>query len=135
MIEWAVAFPLGLAVGGLTLSACWGLFWLGISTTGFLRGSCTRKAWLNSLAMGGISLVLAGTLLWSVGEARRSSFSFQIGLFGVPLLLLGLAWRQAPDGRRAGAHLIEGMRHLADRLLGHRHECGGCSEEHRHEPS
>lgn len=134
MSEWIVPFPAGLAVGGLSLSAGWGLFWLGIATVGVARGTCDRRVWLNSLAVGGASLVLAGILLWGLGAAARVGVPFRLGLLGVPLLLLTVACRHAPDGRRAGAHLIEGIRDLAGQLLGRHQPCGGCSEGHCHEP-
>lgn len=135
MMEWAVALPFGLAVGGLALSACWGLFWLGIATVGLVRGTCGRRAWLSGLAMGGTSLAFAAALLWGLGETGRRALPFQLGLVCVPLLLSGLAWRQAPDGRRAGAHLIDGVRQLAGQLLGRHRDCGGCCGERHGEPS
>jgi hypothetical protein len=29
-----------------------------------------------------------------------------------------------------GLHMVEGIRHLRDQLLGMHHECGGCSHDH-----
>ena len=34
-------FGVGLLLGGLGVSACWGLFWLSIGMVGVSRGSCS----------------------------------------------------------------------------------------------
>jgi len=129
--EW-VAFGAGLFVGGLSLSACWGLFWLAIGTAGLVRGTCGWRVVLNSLTVGAVPLMLIAGLFWWNGGVSGVSSAFGVGMMGMPIVLLGFGLRQAPDGRRAVAHMLDGVRHLMDELLGRHHECGGCGEEQSH---
>ena len=71
--------------------------------------------------------------LYALKEAQSlfsPNVAFVAGLFVLPLLLTGLGLRKAPDGRRVGLHMLEGIRHLRDELLGTHHECGGCDHDH-----
>ena len=126
-----VEFGTGFLIGGLALSAAWGLFWLGVGLTGLRRGTCGTRVVLNSLVVGLVPLALITGLLWWRGAGELAS-SFGVGLLGMPIVLLGLGLRQAPDGHRAGSHMLDGVRQLRDELLGKHHGCGGCSHEHDH---
>lgn len=128
-----IDFSAGLLVGGLTLSAAWGFFWLAVGMVGLGRRTCGWRVVLNSLTVGMVPLLLIGLLLWWHGGAREWASSFGVGLIGMPLLLVGLGLRQAPDGQRAGSHLLEGVRRLMEELLGKHHGCGGCDHEHDHQ--
>ncbi|HET9576029.1 MAG TPA: hypothetical protein VFP04_06490 [Nitrospira sp.] len=127
-----IDFGTGAITGGLTLSACWGLFWLVIGTIGLLRGTCGRRVVLNSLTVGLVPLLLVCVLFWMRGAAPLSGAAFAVGLSLMPVMLMGFGLRPVPDGRRAGSHMLEGVRQLMDELLGKHHECGGCG--HDHEP-
>lgn len=120
-----IDFGTGAVTGGLTLSACWGMFWLVIGTIGLLRGTSGWRVVLNSLAVGLIPLLLAWALFWIRDGASTSSIAFAVGLSLIPVMLMGFGLRPVSDGRRAAAHLLEGVRHLMDELLGKHHECGG----------
>ncbi len=123
----------GLLVGGLAMSACWGLFWLAIGTVGLARGTCSWRVVLNSSAVLMAPLFFSAMLLWFRGPSHAAHGAFLIGLGIMPLIVIGLGWRQAPDGQRAGAHMLGGVRHLMDELTGKHRGCGGCSHEHEHE--
>ena len=125
-----IDFGTGVIVGGLVLSACWGWWWLGVGTVGYVRGICRRRVLVNSLVVGVSPLLLAWGLWWMRAEAFSSRMAFVGGLFVVPLVLTGLSLRKASDGRRVGRHLVEGIRHLKDELLGTHQECGGCGHDH-----
>ena len=129
--EW-IAFGVGLLVGGLSLSACWGLFWLAIGTAGLIRGTCSWRVVLNSLTVGAVPLMLIVGLFWWRGGVCGVSSAFGMGMMGMPIVLLGFGLRKAPDGRQAWAHMLEGVRHLMDELLGRHHGCGECGEGHQH---
>ena len=128
--DW-IAFGMGLLVGGLSLSACWGLFWLTIATAGLIRGSCSWRVVLNSLTVSAVPLTLIAGLTWWSGGGYEVNSAFGMGTMGIPIVLLGFGLRQAPDGRRAGAHMLDGVRHLVDKLIGRHHKCGGCGDEHQ----
>jgi hypothetical protein len=130
-----VEFGIGLLAGGLALSACWGLFWLIIGTIGISRGTCNGRVIVNSLTVGVVPLMLMAGMWWWQGADRHVSSAFGWGLLGMPVVLFGLGLRQAPDGQRAGLHMLEGVRHLMDQLLGRHHDCGGCGEAHQHKES
>lgn len=123
-------FGLGAIVGGLCLSAGWGLFWLSIASIGVIRRTCSWRVVLNSLAVLISPLLLAGIVIWLRGSAPVTSASFASGLMVMPFVLLGLGLRQGPDGQRVGAHMLDGIWHLKDELLGKHHGCGGCDHEH-----
>ena len=124
-------FGIGAVVGGLTMSAGWGLFWLVIGTVGLARRTCSWRVVVNGLTVLLIPLLLGCLLIWVRGVFPYGP-AFGAGLFVVPLILMGFAWRQAPDGQRVGAHMVGGVRQLIDELLGKQHACGGCSHEHEH---
>jgi hypothetical protein len=127
-----IDFGAGFLAGGLALSAAWGLFWLVVSLVGLARHTCGWRIVLNSLTVGVVPLGLMGILVWWIGGARPLAPSFGVGLAGMPVLLLGLGLRSAPDGQRAGAHMLDGVRRLMDDLLGKHQGCGGCGHEHDH---
>lgn len=133
MNQAVIDFGIGLLIGGLGLSALWGFFWLVVGLVGIGRQTCGWRVVVNSLAVGLPPVVLIIGLLWWQEGAREILSSFGIGLLGMPVVLLGFGLRQAPDGQRAGAHLLDGIRHLMDELLGKHQGCGGCSHEHDHE--
>ena len=122
-------FGTGVIIGGLSLSACWGLFWFAVGLMGFSRGTCGWRVLLNSIAVGLAPLLLVWAILW-MKSAGPLGVPFVAGLLLMPLALIALGLRSAPDGRRAGVHMIEGVRHLMDELLGKHQECGGCGHDH-----
>jgi hypothetical protein len=132
MVRMLIDFGAGVLVGGLSVSAGWGLFWLGIGLVGLARGTCGWRVVANGLTVGLLPLFLIAGLVWWTGGTGAGP-AFGAGLLGVPIVLCGLAWRQAPDGRRAGRHLLAGVRRLMDDLLGRHRGCGGCDHEHHHE--
>lgn len=123
-------FIVGLLVGGLGLSAAWGLFWCSIGLVGVSRGSCHWHVVAKSLTVGLIPLLFIIGLFWWAGGGGDNRLSFGIGLLGMPAVLMGFGLRRAPDGHRAGAHMLDGVRHLKDELLGKHQGCGGCDHEH-----
>jgi len=125
-----IAFSIGLVVGGLTISACWGLFWLTIGTVGLIRRTCGWRVILNSLAVGVIPLLMIAGLMWLRGEEQAFSSAFGAGLLVMPSVLIAIGLRRAPDGRPAWVHMVEGVRQLMDELLGRHHACTGCGEAH-----
>lgn len=127
-----IDFGTGFLVGGLAISAAWGFFWLAIGLIGLSRGTCGLRVVLNSLTVGLMPLVLMAGLLWWQGGGKVAS-SYGMGLAGMPMVLFGLGLRHAPDGKRTGFHMLEGVRHLMDELLGKHHGCSGCSHEHDRE--
>lgn len=130
MIQPWIEFGIGLLTGGLGLSACWGLFWLVIGAVGFMRGTCKRQVLLNSLAASGIPLLMMVSLAWLRDPAHGLGLAFIGGLSVMPLVLVGFGLRRAPDGQLAGAHMLDGVRHLMEKLLGVHRACGGCGDEH-----
>ena len=133
MMHPLIEFVLGFVTGGLVVSAAWGLFWLGVSLIGRGRGTCGWSVVLKSTVAGVVPLSLVGLLLWWLGGAAGMTLVFGAGLIGMPTVLLGLWMRWMPDGRRAGTHMVEGVRQLMAELLGTQQGCGGCQHEHKHE--
>jgi hypothetical protein len=127
--DWFDLF-IGLCIGGFGLSASWGLFWLAIGTIGLVRRTCSWNAVIHSLAVLTVPLLLASVLIWARGAMNAPGGAFWIGVLGVPMMLLGFGLRHAPDGQRAGTHMLAGVRHLMNELLGKHHDCGGCGHEH-----
>jgi hypothetical protein len=121
---------LGTLLGGLALSACWGWLWVVIGTVGFARGVCAGRVVVHSLTVGVIPLLLASSAWWMRYDMVSSNLALIGGLFVMPLIVLGLGVRKAADGRRAGLHMIDGIRHLKDELLEGHHDCGGCDHPH-----
>ncbi len=135
MIETGLSFLLGLVLGGFSVSACWGVFWLVLALVGVARGTSGWKVVRASLAAGTVPLVLALVLLWSTDPARLATWPFLIGAAAVPVLLLGLALRKLPDGTRVGGRLVGGAQAMMDTILGKHQgcgDCGGCGDEHHH---
>ena len=135
MMQPWLEFGMGLLMGGLALSASWGLFWLVIGVVGYRRGTCSRQVLLNATAASGVPLMVLALLLWVRGVVQGVGLELIGGLGVVPLLVAGFGLRRAPDGQLAGAHMLDGIRHLRDRLLGRqqaRSGCSGCSGGHGH---
>lgn len=132
MYQELVDFLVGLLLGGLGLSASWGLFWLGIGVVGLVRGTCRWRVVQNSLTVGLLPILLMAGLIWWYGGIRGANPMLLAGLLGMPMVLLGFGLRQAPDGQRAGVHMLDGVRQLREELLGKHHGCGGCDHEHDH---
>ena len=125
-----IDFGLGLLTGGLLMSAGWGLFWLGVGAVGWSRGSTDRRALLNAAVVATAPLLLV-TAVWYLRRGLPvSSLPWGLGLTVIPMLLFGLSMRQAPDGQRAGVHMLGGVRHLMDEMLGRHRSCGGCDHDH-----
>ena len=125
-----IDFGVGVVMGGLALSASWGWLWLVIGTIGLARGVCRLRVVMNSLVVGISPLLLAWGLWWLKPEALSLTAAFVSGLCVMPLFVTGLGLRKAPDGRRAGLHMVDGIGLLKDELLGTHHECGGCGHDH-----
>ena len=123
-------FGTGALLGGLALSASWGWLWLSIGAVGYARGVCSLRIVLNSLAVGIAPLLFGSLAWWMRAEPLSANVPFAAGLLVMPIIIVGLALRRASDGRRAGLHMAEGIRHLKDELLGAHHECGGCAHDH-----
>src|SRR5262245_22997783 len=101
----AIDFILGVLTGGLALSFCWGLLWLVIGLVGFIRGTCRWRVPANSLMVGLIPLSLIWAALLWLERAEANAQVFAAGVTVVPLMLIGLGLRKAPDGQRAGMHM------------------------------
>lgn len=125
-----IDFGTGLLTGGLGLSAGWGLFWFVIGMVGYMRGTCSHRVLLNSLAGLTIPLLMLAALAWLWEPSRVPGFAFACGLGVMPLVLVVVGLRRAPDGRRAGVHMLGGVRYLMGTVLGAHQECGGCGGEH-----
>lgn len=124
-----INFAVGVLMGGLALSAAWGLFWLTVGAIGLWRGTCSWRVVTNSLVVGGAPLLLAWVLV-SVSGAVLPNMAFVGGFLVIPFILAGFALRPVPDGHRAGAAMLQGIGRLIDELLGKHHACGGCEHEH-----
>jgi len=134
MMQSWIEFGTGLLMGGLGLSAGWGLFWLTIVAVGFRRRTCNRRVLLSAVAAFGVPLVMIVGLVWVSGVAQGSGLEFVLGLPVVPVALVGLGLRRAPDGRLAGSHMVGGVRHLTEKLLGNHQACSGCDGGHGERP-
>lgn len=132
MRDGALDLVTGLVIGGLAMSTGWGLFWLAIGAVGVMRGTCSWRVVLNSVIVSTMPLVIGAAVLWFWGESRGLHAAFVVGLGIMPLVLVGLGLRHAPDGQRAGAHMLGGVRHLMHELTGKHQGCGGCGHEHEH---
>ncbi len=130
MQDGLIDLALGVLCGGLAISSCWGLFWLVVGTVGFSRGAGSARVIQNSVAVMILPLLFLSLLIWLRGPGLRAGLAFGAGLAVIPLVLLGLGIRRAPDGRRAGVHMLDGVRHLMEELLGKHRGCGGCDHDH-----
>ena len=125
-----IDFGMGVVMGGLALSACWGWLWAVVGTIGAARGACRLRVVMNGLVVG-ISPIVLGWAAWGLRpQGFATNGAFVAGISVMPLLLTGLALRRAPDGRAVGVHLMDGIRHLNNELLGTHRDCGDCGHDH-----
>ena len=125
----ALNFTVGALLGGLLLSAAWGLLWLVVGAIGLWRRTCSWRVVANSLVIAVVPLVLAWALL-SVPDEVSPNTVFVVGLLVMPFILAGLALRPVSGGHRAGASMLRGIGLLIDDLLGRHQACGGCDHDH-----
>lgn len=125
----AVNFAVGALLGGLLLSAAWGLLWLVVGAIGLWRRTCSWRVVTNSLVIAVVPLLLAWALL-SVPDEVTPNMVFVVGLLVMPFILAGLALRPVSGGHRAGASMLRGIGLLIDDLLGRHQACGGCDHDH-----
>jgi hypothetical protein len=125
----AVNFAVGALLGGLLLSAAWGLLWLVVGAIGLWRRTCSWRVVANSLVIAVVPLLLAWALL-SVPDEVTPNMVFVVGLLVMPFILAGLALRPVSGGHRAGASMLRGIGLLIDDLLGKHQACGGCDHDH-----
>jgi hypothetical protein len=122
-------FAVGALLGGLLLSAAWGLLWLVVGAIGLWRRTCSWRVVANSLVIAVVPLLLAWALL-SVPDEVTPNMVFVAGLLVMPFILAGLALRPVSGGHRAGASMLRGIGLLIDDLLGRHQACGGCDHDH-----
>ncbi len=132
MIDTIFSFLLGLVCGGLSVSACWGLFWLVLASVGLAKGTSSWKVVRASVIAGAIPAALLGVVGASMDPARVGTWPFVCGVLALPVLLIGLGLRRLPDGTRVAGRLLGGVQMMKDTMLGHHHACGGCGDEHHH---
>ena len=125
----ALNFVVGALLGGLLLSAAWGLLWLVVGAIGLWRRTCNWRVVANSLVIAVVPLLLAWALLSVPNEVTRDTM-FVVGLLVMPFILAGLALRPVSGGHRAGASMLRGIGLLIDDLLGRHQACGGCDHDH-----
>lgn len=125
----ALNFTVGALLGGLLLSAAWGLLWLVVGAIGLWRRTCSWRVVANSLVIAVVPLVLAWALL-SVPDEVSPNTVFVVGLLVMPFILAGLALRPVSGGHRAGASMLRGIGLLIHDLLGRHQACGGCDHDH-----
>ena len=125
----ALNFAVGALLGGLLLSAAWGLLWLVVGAIGLWRRTCSWRVVANSLVIAVVPLLLAWALL-SVPDEVTPNMLFVAGLLVMPFILAGLALRPVSGGHRAGASMLRGIGLLIDDLLGGHQSCGGCDHDH-----
>ena len=125
----ALNFAVGGLLGGLLLSAAWGLLWLVVGAIGLWRRTCNWRVVANSLVIAVVPLLLAWALL-SVPDEVTPDTVFVVGLLVMPFILAGLALRPVSGGHRAGASMLRGIGLLIDDLLGRHQACGGCDHDH-----
>jgi hypothetical protein len=125
----ALNFAVGALLGGLLLSAAWGLLWLVVGAIGWWRRTCSWRVVANSVVIAVVPLLLAWALL-SVPDEFSPNTVFVVGLLVMPLILAGLALRPVSGGHLAGASMLRGIGLLIDDLLGRHQACGGCDHDH-----
>ena len=123
---------LGLVIGGLGLSTCWGVFWCGVAFAGFARRTCRWSVVQASLTAAFVPGVLLGIVLWVVDRGRLGSPGFAVGVVALPVVGVILGMRTLPDGTRVAGRLVGGAQTMMDRILGGHHGCGGCGDERHH---
>ena len=124
-----INFAVGALLGGLALSAAWGILWLTVGAIGLWRRTCSWRVVANSLVIAVVPLLLAWALL-SVPDEVTPNMVFVVGLLVMPFILAGLALRPVSGGHRAGASMLRGIGLLIDDLLGRHQACGGCDHDH-----
>jgi hypothetical protein len=125
----ALNFAVGALLGGLVLSAAWGLLWLVVGAIGLWRRTCSWRVVANSVVIAVVPLLLAWALL-SVPDEVTPNMVFVVGLLVMPFILAGLALRPVSGGHRAGASMLRGIGLLINDLLGRHQACGGCDHDH-----
>lgn len=123
-------FGMGVIMGGLALSACWGWLWTIVGAVGVARGVCRLRVVMNGLVVGISPLLLGLAAWWMRPGVVAADGAFLAGVSVMPLLLTGFALRRAPDGRAVGVHLVHDVRRLKDDLLGTHRDCGDCGRDH-----
>lgn len=126
------AVLLGMVIGGLGVSTCWGLFWCVMAFVGFARRTCAWTVVRASLTAALVPGVLLGVVLWAIDPGRLGSLAFGIGVLVLPAIGVVLGMRTLPDGTRVAGRLIGGTQSMMDTILGRHHGCGGCREEQHH---
>jgi len=132
MIEIAASILIGILVGGLSVSAGWGLFWLVLASVGLARGTSGWKVVRAGFMAGAVPLALLLWIVFAMDEGRLGTWPFALGLAAVPAALIGLGMRKLPDGTRVAGRLFGGTQVMMDTILGRHRECGGCGDEHHH---
>lgn len=127
-----VTVLLGVVIGGLVVSACWGLFWCVLAFVGFARRTCAWTVVQASLTAALVPGVLLGVVLWAIDRSRLGSPIFAIGVLVLPAVGVVLGMRTLPDGTRAAGRLLGGTQTMMDTILGRHNDCGGCGDEHHH---
>jgi hypothetical protein len=125
----ALNFAVGALLGGLVLSAAWGLLWLVVGAIGLWRRTCSWRVVANSVVIAVVPLLLAWALL-SVPDKVTPNLVFVAGLLVMPFVLAGLALRPVSGEHRAGASMLRGIALLINDLLGRHQACGGCDHDH-----
>src|SRR5215475_12905141 len=127
-----LAVLLGVVIGGLGLSTCWGLFWCVIAIAGFARSTCGWSVVQASFTAALVPGFLLGVVLWATDRRSLGSPGFVVGVFVLPVVGAILGMRMLPDGTRVAGRLLGGTQTMIDRILGRYHDCGGCGDEHHH---
>ncbi len=127
-----VTVLLGVVIGGLVVSTCWGLFWCVLAFVGFARRTCAWTVVQSSLTAALVPGVLLGLVLWAIDRGRLGSPAFAIGVLVLPAVGAVLGMRTLPDGTRVAGRLLGGTQTMMDTILGRHHDCGGCGDEHHH---
>jgi hypothetical protein len=120
----------GFLAGGLAISAAWGSFWMVVGLVGVSRRTCRWRIPLNGFTVGLVPLLLLIGLVWWSGGTEHQPIWLGVGLIGMPTILSVLSLRLMPDGKLAGAHLLESIQTLMGDVLGTHQGCGGCDHEH-----
>lgn len=123
---------LGVVIGGLGLSTCWGLFWCVMAFVGFARRTCEWSVVRAGLTAALVPGVLLGVVLWTVDRARLGAPGLALGVIVLPVIGVILGMRTLPDGTRVVSRLVGGTQVMMDRILGKHHGCGGCGDEQHH---
>lgn len=126
------AVLLGVVIGGLGVSTCWGLFWCVMAFVGFTRRTCAWTVVRASLAAALVPGALLGVVLWTIDRGRLGSLAFAVGVIVLPVVGVVLGMRTLPDGTRVAGRLIGGTQSMMDTILDRHHGCGGCGDEHHH---